>query len=90
MHPFWSSHEEKQDCVRLSMGGQPWPSSRSINGGMASSRERKGMEGEGARLGVRLGEGKGCRWSAMGAQPSVLLCRCSLFACCCCCSHEKK
>jgi hypothetical protein len=25
VHPFWSSHEEKQACVRLSMGGQPWP-----------------------------------------------------------------
>jgi hypothetical protein len=47
MHPFQSSHEEKRLCVRLSMGGQPWPSSRSINGGMASSRERKGREGEG-------------------------------------------
>jgi hypothetical protein len=42
MHPFWSSHEEKRVCVTLSMGGQPLSSSRSINGGMASSRERKG------------------------------------------------
>jgi hypothetical protein len=25
MHPFWSSHKEKRACVRLSMGGQPWP-----------------------------------------------------------------
>jgi hypothetical protein len=25
MHSFWSSHEEKRDCVRLSTGGQPWP-----------------------------------------------------------------
>jgi hypothetical protein len=38
MHPFWSSHEEKQVCVRLSMGGQTWLSSRSINGDMASSQ----------------------------------------------------
>jgi hypothetical protein len=72
------------------MGGQPWPSSKSINDGMASSQERKGREGEGARLGVRLGEGESCRGSTMGAQPSVLLCHCSLFACCCCCSREKK
>jgi hypothetical protein len=40
------------------MGGQPWPSSRSINGDMASSRERKGREGEGARLGCVLGRGR--------------------------------
>jgi hypothetical protein len=33
---------------------------------------------------------EGYRGSAMGAWPSVLLCRCSLFTCCCCCSHEKK
>jgi hypothetical protein len=53
-------------------------------------REGKGREGEGAQLGVRLGEEEGCRGSAMGARPSMLLCRCSLFACCCCCSREKK
>jgi hypothetical protein len=41
------------------MGGQPWPSSRSINGGIASLRERKGREGEGAWLGVCVGEGEG-------------------------------
>jgi hypothetical protein len=29
------------------MEGQPWPSSMSINGDMASSHERKGREGEG-------------------------------------------
>jgi hypothetical protein len=81
MHSFWSSHKEKWVCVKLSMGGQPWPRSRFINGGMASSRERKGREGEGTRLGVQLGEGEGCRGSAMGARPSVLLCRCSQFAC---------
>jgi hypothetical protein len=49
MHPFWSPHKEKRDCVRLFMGGQPWPSPRSINGGMACSRERKGRDGEGSR-----------------------------------------
>jgi hypothetical protein len=25
MHRFWSSHKEKRVCVRLAMGGQPWP-----------------------------------------------------------------
>jgi hypothetical protein len=41
VHPFWSSHEEKRACVRLSMGGVmagvrvPWPA-------MGSSPERKG------------------------------------------------
>jgi hypothetical protein len=55
MHRFWSSHEEKRICVRLSMGGQPWPSSRSINDNMASSRERKGREGEGEQGGATRG-----------------------------------
>jgi hypothetical protein len=70
MHPFWSSHKEKQVCVRLSMGGQPWPSSRSINGAMASSRERKGREGEGeqgARLWRLLGGAMGRGRAAGGA-----------------------
>jgi hypothetical protein len=43
------------------MGGQPWLSSRSINCAMASSRERKGREGEGeqgARLGGAMGRGR--------------------------------
>jgi hypothetical protein len=43
--------------VRLSTGGQPWPSSRSINGGMASLQERKGREGEGHGWGTTWGEG---------------------------------
>jgi hypothetical protein len=47
MHLFWSSHDEKRVCVRLSMGGQPWPTSRSINDGMESSWKRKGREGQG-------------------------------------------
>jgi hypothetical protein len=65
MHHFWSSHEEKRDCVRLSMGGQPWPISRSINGGMASSQERKGREGRGK--GHSWGCGLGRRRAAGGA-----------------------
>jgi hypothetical protein len=65
MHLFWSSNEEKRDCVRLSMGGQPWPSSRSVNGGMEGSRERKGREG--GTAGVWLGEGEGCRGVPWGS-----------------------
>jgi hypothetical protein len=46
MHPFWSSHEEKRDCVRLSMGGghgQSW-SSMGAHGKIVG-------EGQGACLG---------------------------------------
>jgi hypothetical protein len=42
---------------------------RSINGSMASSRERKGTEGEGAWVGVWLGEREGCRRGARRARP---------------------
>jgi hypothetical protein len=89
MHRFWSSHKEKRVCVRLSMGGQPWPSSRSINGGMARSRERKGREGEGEQGGTargaamgRHGEGEGCRRGCRrhhGAAALLLLPACSLL-----------
>jgi hypothetical protein len=50
------------------MGGQPWSSSRSINDGMASSRERKGREGERrARLGAAWGGGglQGAPWGGL-------------------------
>jgi hypothetical protein len=66
------------------MGGQPWPSSRSSNGGMASSRERKGKEGEGARLGVQLGEGEGCKGRHEGSalRAAVPLLSVHLLLCC--------
>jgi hypothetical protein len=72
--------------VKLSIGGQPWPSSRSINDGMASSRERKGREGEGEQGGTAWGaarghhrEGEGCRRGCMrGARP----CCCYVGSCC--------
>jgi hypothetical protein len=46
MHPFWSSHEEKQAYVRLSMeGGHGWSwSSMGAHGELA--REGKEEEGE--------------------------------------------
>jgi hypothetical protein len=59
-------------------GRRPWPSSRSINGGMVSSRERKGREGErsrGARLGVAWGRGGTARSSLT---PAALRVRCSV------------
>jgi hypothetical protein len=48
MHPFWSSHEEKRVCVRLSMGGQPWPELELHGSAMGSSLERgkRGKEEE--------------------------------------------
>jgi hypothetical protein len=71
------------------MGGQPWPSSRSINDNMASSRERKGREGEGEQGGTARGaamgchgEGEGCRRGCRrhhGAAALLLLPTCSLL-----------
>jgi hypothetical protein len=55
MHPFWSSHEEKQICVRLSMGGGDGRSWSSINSGMPSSRERRKRGKEERSRGARLG-----------------------------------
>jgi hypothetical protein len=64
------------------MGGQPWLSSWSINGSMASSWERKGRgrgvggAARGAARG-RHGEGEGCR-RHHGLQPAAA--SCVLFA----------
>jgi hypothetical protein len=77
MHPFCSSHEEKRDCVRLSMGGQSWSSSRSISGGMASSRERKRREGHGWGCGLGRGRAVGGRHGGSALHAVVPL------ACCC-------
>jgi hypothetical protein len=73
MHPFWSSHEEKRVCVRPSIEGTTMAELKVR--GMASSRERKGREGERGRacLGVaRLG---GAMEGAPGgsARPGLLV-----------------
>jgi hypothetical protein len=52
MHPFWSSHKEKQLCVRLSMEGSHDQSWSSMGGTMGSSPERKGRGKEDERGGV--------------------------------------
>jgi hypothetical protein len=41
VHLFWSSHEEKRACVRLSMGGQQWPELELHGGPWGSSSERR-------------------------------------------------
>jgi hypothetical protein len=76
MHPFWSSHEEKCVCVRLSMGGghgRSW----SFHGSPWGARQRgKGGEEEvgGAAWG-RHGVREGCRRGLLGAAGcSGLLC----------------
>jgi hypothetical protein len=65
MHPFWSSHEEKRVCVRLSMGGQPWLDLSSWKAAMGSSPER-------GRRGKEEGEGHSC--SVAGGLGLLLLC----------------
>jgi hypothetical protein len=74
VHPFWSSHEEKQACVRLSIGGQPWPELE-IHGRPWGARRR---EDEGAQLGGTTWGGAGRRKLGAGF-PS-----CSAAACCTC------
>jgi hypothetical protein len=54
VHPFWSSHKEKQACVRLSMRGSHGRSWSFHGSAMGSSSEGKGERGEeagGALLG---------------------------------------
>jgi hypothetical protein len=55
VHPFWSSHEEKRACVRLSMGGQPWPELELHGRPWGARRRGRGGEGEGERS-------RGCGW----------------------------
>jgi hypothetical protein len=58
------------------MGGQPWPSSRFINGGMASSRERKGRgKGKGKR---EMGHRCGAPWGEGGLQGGTMGRACGL------------
>jgi hypothetical protein len=65
VHPFWSSHEEKRACVRLSMGGghgRSW----SFHGELNGEGEGGGGEGGTARdaMGALLG-----RWELDPAAP---------------------
>jgi hypothetical protein len=63
VHPFWSSHEEKCACVRLSMGGQPWLELElhgRRHGDLPERGERGKEEGERGRgWGCGLGKGGG-------------------------------
>jgi hypothetical protein len=54
MHPFWSSHEEKRVCVRLSMGGGHGRSWSFMGRPWGLARE-EGGEGEGAGGTPRVG-----------------------------------
>jgi hypothetical protein len=54
MHSFWSSHEEKRDCVRLSMGGQLWPE-------LELHGRPWGAHRKGGRGGTRRGRGGAAR-----------------------------
>jgi hypothetical protein len=83
MHPFWSSHEEKRDCVRLSMGGGHGRSWSSINDSMASSRERRKRGKEERGRGRTLGRPWGWLLGG-GGGPWALGTRCSVRAPCCC------
>jgi hypothetical protein len=70
-HPFWSSHEEKQPWLELSMGG-----------GHGGSSERKG--GGEARLLGALGWAWGGAATGGGDSVPAAPCGCSLFGPCAC------
>jgi hypothetical protein len=74
MHQVLSSHKEKQDCVRLSMGGQPWPELE-----LAGHWELAG-EGRGRGRGERRGGGGMGRGRAAGGAPGLDPGSC--FPCC--------
>jgi hypothetical protein len=78
MHQFWSSHEEKRDCVRLSMGGQPWLELELMAGHGELVGEGKEGEGEGEGAGgtpggAQLGDTMG---GTPGGGLGLLLCSC--------------
>jgi hypothetical protein len=88
MHQFWSSHEEKRDCVRLSMGGQPWLELELMAGHGELVGEGKEGEGEGEGAGgtpegARLGDAKGA------LQEEGSTCCCVRVCCCCCFGAER-
>jgi hypothetical protein len=62
VHPFWSSHEEKRACVRLSMGGG-YDRSWTFHG---SHGELVGERKEGEGGGRRQRRGWGAARGAMG------------------------
>jgi hypothetical protein len=75
VHPFWSSHEEKRACVRLSMGGghgQSWSFYGELNG-----------EGEG-------GGGEGGTARALGARPGCSFVRSASVRSYYCCLREEE
>jgi hypothetical protein len=47
MYPFWSSHKEKRDCVRLSMGGGHGRSWSSMGAHVKLAGEGKAERGRG-------------------------------------------
>jgi hypothetical protein len=65
VHPFWSSHEDKRACVRLSMGGQPW-SELELHGQPGGARWRGEKVGRRRGEGVQVGDGMGAARGAMG------------------------
>jgi hypothetical protein len=83
MHQFWSSHEEKRDCVRLSMGGQPWLELELMAGHGELVGEGKEGEGEGEGAGgTPGGHSWGTPWGALQEEGSACCC---VRACSCCC-----
>jgi hypothetical protein len=57
VHPFWSSHKEKRACVRLSMGGQPWPKLKLHGRPWELTGEEGGEGGRGLQEGAPWGLG---------------------------------
>jgi hypothetical protein len=78
MHLFCSFHEEKGDCVRLSMGEQPWPELGLHDWRWECSLER----GERGKERGKGGHGWGGAWvGAVGEGGGLLLCSVKYYFC---------
>jgi hypothetical protein len=75
VHPFWSSHKEKQACVRLSMRGSHGRSWSFHGPAMGSSPEGKGKGERGEEAGAHC-------WGAREAGASGWLPTASLLPLC--------
>jgi hypothetical protein len=82
VHPFWSSHEEKRACVRLSMGGghgRSWSFHGSHAELAGEGKEGEGEEEAGAHCWGCHGERERVPWGEVARSNSVLVAAVRVF-----------